>query len=169
MGGHHRGGGDVVHDETTYYGTRQPDYRSRNFCTKFDSNQIATATIVVNQQSLPLTEINGFYYRAEKDGKLTKDEIPFVVHNAWLTPEMMNALTHSPKIAISAPNVVVMNLLWGIAPFLIFGVLFWFFFIRQIKAAGKGALSFGKSKARMLAKDRNKTTFKDVAGRGRGD
>jgi cell division protease FtsH len=30
--------------------------------------------------------------------------------------------------------------------------------------AGKGALSFGKSKARMLAKDRNKTTFKDVAG-----
>ena len=30
--------------------------------------------------------------------------------------------------------------------------------------AGKGALSFGRSKAKMLAKDRNKTTFKDVAG-----
>jgi cell division protease FtsH len=30
--------------------------------------------------------------------------------------------------------------------------------------AGKGALSFGKSKARLLAKERNKTTFKDVAG-----
>lgn len=30
--------------------------------------------------------------------------------------------------------------------------------------AGKGALSFGKSKARMLTKDKNKTTFKDVAG-----
>ena len=43
-------------------------------------------------------------------------------------------------------------------------MLFWFFFIRQIKMAGKGALSFGKSKARMLAKERNKTTFKDVAG-----
>ena len=42
--------------------------------------------------------------------------------------------------------------------------LIWFFFIRQIKMAGKGALSFGKSKARMLAKERNKTTFKDVAG-----
>ena len=42
--------------------------------------------------------------------------------------------------------------------------MFWFFFIRQIKIAGKGALSFGRSKARMLAKDRNKTTFKDVAG-----
>ncbi len=68
------------------------------------------------------------------------------------------------KIEAGAPNVMVMNLLWGIAPFLILGVLFWFFFIRQIKMAGKGALSFGKSKARMLAKDRNKTTFKDVAG-----
>src|ERR1039457_2225510 len=134
------------------------------FLEKFASNQIAGATIVVNQQSLPLTEINGEYLRVEKDGKLTKDEIPFVVHNAWLTPEMLNALERSHKIANSAPSVVMMNVLLGIAPFLILGVLFWFFFIRQIKAAGKGALSFGKSKARMLAKDRNKTTFKDVAG-----
>src|SRR5256712_3214672 len=30
--------------------------------------------------------------------------------------------------------------------------------------AGKGALNFGKSKARMLARDKNKITFKDVAG-----
>src|SRR5206468_10510890 len=30
--------------------------------------------------------------------------------------------------------------------------------------AGKGALSFGKSKARMLSKEKNRTTFKDVAG-----
>jgi cell division protease FtsH len=134
------------------------------FLEKFASNQIAGATIVVNQQSLPLTEINGSYLRVEKDGKVTKDEIPFVVHNAWLTPEMLNTLERSIKITNNAPNVVVMNLVWGIAPFLILGVLFWFFFIRQIKAAGKGALSFGKSKARMLAKDRNKTTFKDVAG-----
>ena len=49
-------------------------------------------------------------------------------------------------------------------PFLMIGVLIWVFFLRQIKAAGKGALSFGKSKARLLTKDRNKTTFKDVAG-----
>src|SRR5947208_14053461 len=30
--------------------------------------------------------------------------------------------------------------------------------------AGKGALNFGKSKARMLARDKNKITFKHVAG-----
>ena len=135
-----------------------------DFLEKFASNQIATATVVVNQQALPLVEIEGSYLAMDKDGKVGKDPIPFVVRNAWLTQEQINLLTHSPKVSNSAPNVMVMNLLWGIAPFLVLGVLFWFFFIRQIKAAGKGALSFGKSKARMLAKDRNKTTFKDVAG-----
>jgi cell division protease FtsH len=134
------------------------------FLDKFASNQIASAQVVVNQQALPLEDINGEYYVVDKTGKVTADKIPFVVHNAYITQSQFDALTHSPKISNSAPNVVVMNLLWGIAPFLILGVLFWFFFIRQIKAAGKGALSFGKSKARMLAKDRNKTTFKDVAG-----
>ena len=56
------------------------------------------------------------------------------------------------------PSAINCCFLWASA------LLFWFFFIRQIKIAGKGALSFGRSKARMLAKDRNKTTFKDVAG-----
>src|SRR6266581_2982918 len=38
-------------------------------------------------------------------------------------------------------------------------------YIRQgIRMAGKGALNFGKSKARMLARDKNKITFRDVAG-----
>ena len=134
------------------------------FLEKFSSNQIATATLVVNQQALPLVEIDGSYLALDKDGKVGKDQIPFVVRNAWMTPEQINLLARSRAISNSAPNVMVMNLLWGIAPFLVLGVLFWFFFIRQIKAAGKGALSFGKSKARMLAKDRNKTTFKDVAG-----
>jgi cell division protease FtsH len=133
------------------------------FLDKFASNQIAGANVIVNQQALPLVEITGTFYQVE-NGKVTQTEVPFVVHNAWLTPDEVTLLTHSRKIVNTAPNVVVMNLLWGIAPFLILGVLFWFFFIRQIKAAGKGALSFGKSKARMLAKDRNKTTFKDVAG-----
>ncbi len=42
--------------------------------------------------------------------------------------------------------------------------LFYFFFRQQIKMAGRGALSFGKSKAKLLNSDKNKVTFKDVAG-----
>lgn len=42
----------------------------------------------------------------------------------------------------------------------------WIFFMRQMQGGGggKGAMSFGKSKARMLTEDQIKTTFSDVAG-----
>ena len=49
-------------------------------------------------------------------------------------------------------------------PILLIFLLIWFVLIRQIRSAGKGAMSFGKSKAKMLNKDKNKTTFEDVAG-----
>lgn len=41
----------------------------------------------------------------------------------------------------------------------------WIFFMRQMQGGGgKGAMSFGKSKARMMSEDQIKTTFSDVAG-----
>ena len=41
----------------------------------------------------------------------------------------------------------------------------WMFFMRQMQGGGRGgALSFGKSKARMLTEDKNQITFADVAG-----
>ncbi len=132
------------------------------FLNKFQSNQIAHATINFNAQSAPLTPISGEYLEASRDGKQTK--VAFTSPNAMLTQKMLDQLLVSDKIEAGAPNAMLSQFLWGIAPFLVLGLLFWFFFIRQIKAAGKGALSFGKSKARMLAKERNKTTFKDVAG-----
>jgi cell division protease FtsH len=135
-----------------------------DFLSKFQSNAIAHATINLGGQTSQLTPITGTYYREDKDGKLTKEEVPFVAPNVFLTQKMLDELLVSDRIEAGAPNAMLMNVVWGVAPFLILGALFWFFFIRQIKIAGKGALSFGKSKARMLAKDRNKTTFKDVAG-----
>lgn len=47
--------------------------------------------------------------------------------------------------------------------FLIILIIF-FLFRHQMKSAGRGAMSFGKSKARLLTMDKNKVTFKDVAG-----
>lgn len=42
---------------------------------------------------------------------------------------------------------------------------FWLFYMRQMQGGGRGgAMSFGKSKAKMLAPDQIKTTFGDVAG-----
>jgi cell division protease FtsH len=43
-------------------------------------------------------------------------------------------------------------------------VAFWIFMMRQMQAGGNKALSFGKSKARLLTAQQKKATFKDVAG-----
>jgi cell division protease FtsH len=81
-----------------------------------------------------------------------------------LTDVMVNQLMTSNLVKTHQPNTMMLSILINILPILIIATLIWFFFIRQIKMAGKGALSFGKSRARLLAKERNKTTFKEVAG-----
>ncbi|APW55044.1 ATP-dependent zinc metalloprotease FtsH [Pasteurella multocida] len=40
----------------------------------------------------------------------------------------------------------------------------WFFFMRQMQGGGSKAMSFGKSRARMMTQEQIKTTFADVAG-----
>ena len=74
-------------------------------------------------------------------------------------------LEHNVEIKGAAPD----NSLWAHAfitwlPFiLIFGI--WFYFMRQMQGGGRGgALSFGKSRARLLGEDQVKITFNDVAG-----
>jgi len=61
-----------------------------------------------------------------------------------------------------APNYF--SYLLTLLPVFLIGFLLYFVFSRQMKGAGANAMSFGKSPAKMLTKERNKTTFKDVAG-----
>ncbi|MGA2689370.1 MAG: ATP-dependent zinc metalloprotease FtsH [Candidatus Korobacteraceae bacterium] len=53
--------------------------------------------------------------------------------------------------------------LLNLAPFVLLGAL-WFIMIRQMQTGGNKALSFGKSRARLLSMQQKKVTFKDVAG-----
>lgn len=55
------------------------------------------------------------------------------------------------------------NILFNWAP-LILLIVIMVLFMRQIQAGGTKAMSFGKSRARMLTENQNKITFKDVAG-----
>ena len=56
-----------------------------------------------------------------------------------------------------------MQLLGSLLPIiLLIGV--WIFFMRQMQGAGRGAMGFGKSKARLLTENKNRVTFEDVAG-----
>ena len=56
------------------------------------------------------------------------------------------------------------TLLFTIGPWLLILLVFWFFIFRQIQAPGNKALSFGKSRARLLTENRPQVTFADVAG-----
>jgi cell division protease FtsH len=133
--------------------------KQTKFMALVESNQIISATINYNPQGSYLREITGKYW---KDNE-RKVEAPFQA-KVVLYPELEKKLVNLPQFEPREPNTMLFSFMLSILPIIIIAALIWFFFIRQIKMAGKGALSFGKSKARLLAKERNKTTFKDVAG-----
>ena len=61
-----------------------------------------------------------------------------------------------------APNYV--SYIFTILPVVLVAVFLYFIFSRQMKGVGSSAMNFGKSPARLMTKDNNKVTFKDVAG-----
>src|SRR6266850_623812 len=129
-----------------------------------DSNRITKAIIILGppgNSTLILGDVSGKYLKHDADGK--EVEVPFK-SKIPLYPGLKERVFKTRRFEVKEANTVLLVLLYSVFPILVIGLLIWFFFIRQIKMAGKGALSFGKSKARMLSKEKNKTTFKDVAG-----
>ena len=124
------------------------------------AGMVESGEINYSAQSQTLRIVRGRYYAVE-GGKTNL--VPFSLE-ARLTPNKEDVLLDSGKFRAVDNNNVFVQVVLGLLPILVVGLVIWFFFIRQIKAAGRGALSFGKSKARLLSKEKNKTTFKDVAG-----
>ena len=56
------------------------------------------------------------------------------------------------------------SMLLTIVPIILIIGLFYFLFSRQLKMAGRGAMQFGKSRARMIMPNELKITFDDIAG-----
>jgi len=83
-------------------------------------------------------------------------------------PEMINDLLgNGVEVKAQAPeqDSLLMQIFISWFPMLLLiGV--WIFFMRQMQGGGggRGAMSFGKSRARMLGEDQVKITFNDVAG-----
>ncbi len=63
----------------------------------------------------------------------------------------------------SAQSSTWVSLLVNLLPVILL-VGAWVIFMRQMQGAGKGAMGFGKSKARLLTENKNRVTFEDVAG-----
>ena len=83
-------------------------------------------------------------------------------------PKLIDDLVQN-KVEISAEppaeRSVFVDLILGVAPILLLiGV--WVYFMRQMQGggAGRGAMSFGKSRAKLQGEDQVKVTFEDVAG-----
>ncbi|MGD0797678.1 MAG: ATP-dependent zinc metalloprotease FtsH [Acidobacteriaceae bacterium] len=80
-------------------------------------------------------------------------------------PEMFSIFrSHGVNITNKDQNSSYwVQMLVSIAPFaLLLGL--WFFLLRQMQSGGNKAMSFGKSRARLLSMQQKKITFKDVAG-----
>ena len=81
-------------------------------------------------------------------------------------PDMIKAL-RDKGVNINIRDVTngswPLQLLGTWAPLILLAAL-WFFMIRQMQTGGNKALSFGKSRARLLSMQQKKVTFKDVAG-----
>jgi cell division protease FtsH len=80
-------------------------------------------------------------------------------------PAMYNALRAGNVAMTVKPNSGNgwLNILIQFSPVIIIGAL-WFFMLRQMQSGGNKAMSFGKSRARLLSMQQKKVTFKDVAG-----
>ncbi|AMQ44259.1 ATP-dependent metalloprotease [Aeromonas veronii] len=82
-------------------------------------------------------------------------------------PQLLNdMLNHNVKVMGEKPeesSLLTSIFISWFPMLLLIGV--WVFFMRQMQGGGgKGAMSFGKSKARLMSEDQIKTTFADVAG-----
>ena len=80
-------------------------------------------------------------------------------------PDMYKVLSdHQVSVTIKdSQGSAWFNILIQLSPLLLLAA-FWFFMMRQMQTGGNKAMSFGKSKARLLSMQQKKVTFKDVAG-----
>ena len=84
---------------------------------------------------------------------------------APVTDDLIRLLTDSGvPFSFKPQNSLLWNILSGTVPLLLVFGLIYFFFYRNMAAGNRGAFSFGKSRARLMNRDANKITFKDVAG-----
>ncbi|MBI4368457.1 MAG: ATP-dependent zinc metalloprotease FtsH [Candidatus Omnitrophica bacterium] len=96
-------------------------------------------------------------------GKL-RDDSYFQVNIPDGDPELIPLLRKNVQnFNVNPPQVFWRNLVYSVLPVLLLIGFFWFFVYRGVQQGGGKIFSFGKSRAK-LSGDREKITFKDVAG-----
>jgi cell division protease FtsH len=124
------------------------DVKFSDFIAKVERGEVSEVTIRGNNISGVL-----------KDGRSFKTY-------AVEYPDLVDTLRKSNVSIVAKPpedNPWYITFLFQWAPFILF-IGLWFFLMRQMQVGGNKALSFGRSRARLLTEDRKKVTFSDVAG-----
>ncbi len=118
------------------------------FMSQVDQNNVSEVTVVGN----------------DVRGKLKNDKSSFHAVVPPNLPDMYKSMSdHGVNITVKDANGGSYTWLINLLPFVLLGAL-WFIMIRQMQTGGNKALSFGKSRARLLSMQQKKITFKDVAG-----
>ena len=115
----------------------------------------------INSSDVRDVQITG----TDVSGTLKKDNAKFKTTIPANYPDLYKTLIEknvSVAIKDSSGSSWVTWLINGLPMILLLGL--WIFFMRQMQSGGNKALSFGKSRARLLSSQQKKVTFKDVAG-----
>ncbi|HEX8072590.1 MAG TPA: ATP-dependent zinc metalloprotease FtsH [Pyrinomonadaceae bacterium] len=125
---------------------------------KIQKGEIAKLTIKQNEATAVAK--NGTQYKAELSNPMFQSKLMELA-----TSNDPN--TNKPRVDkvedLSSGNSILWSFLAWWAPLLLL-VGFWVFMMRQMQAGGNKALSFGKSRAKLLNNQQKRVTFKDVAG-----
>jgi cell division protease FtsH len=115
----------------------------------------------VEQNEIKTVEIDGYDFR----GTFT-DGTSFTTVQPLVSPEILDFLVNKDVTVIGKQpekQSLFVSFLIGWFPILLLIGLY-FMVVRNLQGGGRGAMSFGKSKARMLEENEVKVNFKDVAG-----
>jgi cell division protease FtsH len=117
---------------------------------KINAKQVSKATIEDNQIVGELTDRTTF--KTELANQTVQAEIA----------KMMRDSNVQVYFKSASSSMWIFNLI-SYAPLLVF-IGLWIFMMRQMQSGGNKALSFGKSRAKLLSNQQKRVTFKDVAG-----
>ena len=124
---------------------------------KIDAGEIVTLTVKQNETTA--IDNRNLEYKVQLTNEQIKNEL-FKKANEK-TAEGKTKVTKFEDDSGSASYIWPMLITW--AP-LLFIIGIWVFMLRQMQSGGNKALSFGKSRAKLLNNQQKRVTFKDVAG-----
>jgi cell division protease FtsH len=104
-------------------------------------------------------ETNGAILTNDRGGKTDA-----FVATGHLGDQNYDRLQKSNKFVEAHSTTIFGQVLMNLLPVVFVMGLLYFFLMRQLRQAGRGALNFGKSRAKLLTRERDKVTFADVAG-----